>query len=92
MGQNVLGQMARYDNTATTGHRLQGCRQESEKGVTGIWCVKCAKNFLQVNYIHCGRGQLTRFIHFQCDVQNAKKGTSGSKTSNKTKIYRRLEW
>ena len=42
------------------------------------------ENFLQVNYIHYGRGQLTRLIHLQHDLQNAKNGTSGIETSSKT--------
>ena len=42
------------------------------------------ENFLQVNYIHYERGQLTRLIHLQHDLQNAKNGTSGIETSSKT--------
>ena len=42
------------------------------------------RKFLQVNYIHYGRGQLIRLIRLQRDLQNAKNGTSGIETLSKT--------
>ena len=58
--------------------------RSQRKGVLWIWRAKCGENFLKVNYIHYGRGQLIRLIRLQRDLRNAKNGTSGIETSSKT--------
>ena len=69
--------------SAEAGERRAVGRSQRKGGVVNL-AREARRKFLQVNYIHYGRGLLIRLIRLLRDLRNAKNGTSGIETSSKT--------